>query len=141
MRACAGLGLLTYDGDGRFSVTAMGALLRTDAPGTLRDTALVFGAPGHWLPWGQLPEAVRAGGTQAASVLGAGLFDYLSGRPEEEAQFAGSMGEITGSLTADAARAIDTSGVRLAADIGGATGELVRELMRANPKLGGLVFD
>src|ERR1700761_1825490 len=42
MRACAGLGLLTYDGDGRFSVTAMGALLRADAPGTLRDTALVF---------------------------------------------------------------------------------------------------
>jgi hypothetical protein len=141
MRACAGLGLLSYDGDGNFSVTPMGALLHSGSPDTLRDTALVFGAPGHWLPWGQLPEAVRKGGTQAPAVLGAELFDYLSGQPAEEAQFSGSMGEITGSLTADAARAVDATGVRLAADIGGAAGELVRELMRSTPGLRGLVFD
>jgi len=47
MRACAGLGLLSYDGDGRFAVTPMGALLTTGVPGSLRDHALVFGAPGH----------------------------------------------------------------------------------------------
>jgi hypothetical protein len=78
MRACAGLGLLDYDGDGRFSVTRTGSLLRSGVPGSLRDTALVFGAPGHWLPWGQLPEAVRKGSTQAAAALGADLFDYLA---------------------------------------------------------------
>jgi hypothetical protein len=54
MRACAGLGLLASDGDGRFSVTPAGALLQSGVPGSLRDHALAFGAPGHWLPWGQL---------------------------------------------------------------------------------------
>src|SRR5580700_6746833 len=63
MRACAGLGLLGYDGAGRFSVTPAGALLGSGVPGSLRDHALAFGAPGHWLPWGQLPEAVRKGVT------------------------------------------------------------------------------
>ena len=141
MRACAALGLLAYEGDGRFSVTAMGALLRAGGPGTLRDTALVFGAPAHWLTMGALPEAVRKGGTQAPAVLGGNLFDYLAAHPEEAAQFSGSMGELTGSLTADAARTIDAGGVKLAADVGGATGELVRELMRANDGLQGMVVD
>jgi SAM-dependent methyltransferase len=141
MRACATLGLLAYDGDGRFSVTPVGELLRADVPGSLRDHALAFGAPGHWLPWGQLPEAVRAGGTQAESVLGAGLFDYLAGQPAEAAQFANSMEALTGALAADAAAVIDATGVSLAVDVGGGTGQLVRELMRANDGVHGIVLD
>jgi SAM-dependent methyltransferase len=141
LRTCAALGLLTRDDDGRYAVTATGALLQSGVPGSLRDHALAFGAPGHWLPWGQLPEAVRKGGTQAAAVLGAGLFDYLAGQPEEAAQFAASMEALTGSLAADAARVIDVTGVALAVDVGGGTGQLVRELLRANDGLSGMVLD
>jgi len=141
MRACAGIGLLALDEDGHFSVTPSGSLLRTGAPGSLRDTALVFGAPAHWLPWGRLPEAVRAGQTQAAAVLGAGLFDYLASQPEEAAQFSASMAEITATNATDVAQVIDTAGVSIAVDVGGATGEVVRELMRADGKLRGVVID
>jgi hypothetical protein len=141
MRACVGLGLLAHDDDGRFSVTATGALLQSGVPGSLREHALAFGAPGHWLPWGQLPEAVRKGGTQAGAVLGAGLFDYLAGQPEEEAQFAASMQALTGAIATDAARVIDVTGVSLAVDVGGGTGELVRALLRANEGLRGAVLD
>jgi hypothetical protein len=141
MRACAGLGLLAYEGDGRFSVTPAGALLRSGVAGSLREHALAFGAPGHWLPWGQLPEAVRKGGSQAAAVLGADLFTYLAGQPEEEAQFAASMQALTGAIATDAARVIDTARVSLAVDVGGGTGELIRALMRANDGLHGAVLD
>jgi hypothetical protein len=141
MRACAAHGLLACDDDGRFAVTPTGELLRSGVPGSLRDHALAFGAPGHWLPWGQLPEAVRKGGTQAAAVLGDDLFDYLAGQPEEEAQFAASMEALTGGVAADAARVIDVCGASLAVDVGGGTGQLVRELMRANDGLHGLVLD
>ncbi|HEY6493266.1 MAG TPA: methyltransferase [Trebonia sp.] len=141
MRACAGLGLLAHEGDGCFSVAPAGALLRSGVPGSLREHALAFGAPGHWLPWGQLPEAVRKGGSQAAAVLGADLFTYLAGQPEEEAQFAASMQALTGAIATDAARVIDVAGVSLAVDVGGGTGELVRALMRANDGLHGAVLD
>ena len=141
MRACVGLGLLAHEDDGRFSVTTAGALLQSGVPGSLRGHALAFGAPGHWLPWGQLPEAVRKGGSQAAAVLGAGLFDYLAGQPEEEAQFAASMQALTGAIAADAAKVIDVTGVSLAVDVGGGTGELVRALLRASDGLHGLVLD
>src|SRR3984957_2970308 len=126
MRACAGLGLLADEGDGLFSVTPAGALLQSGVPGSLRDHALAFGAPGHWLPWGQLPEAVRKGGTQAAAVLGTGLFDYLAGQPEEAAQFAASMEALTGAVATDAAQVIDARGVSLAVDVGGGGGGLGR---------------
>jgi hypothetical protein len=36
---------------------------------------------------------------------------------------------------------IDVAGVSLAVDVGGATGDLIRELMRVNPGLRGLVID
>src|SRR5580692_3045920 len=141
MRACAGLGLLGYEGDGRFSVAPAGALLGSGVPGSLRDHALAFGAPGHWLPWGQLPEAVRKGVTQAPAVLGDELFGYLAGQPEESAQFSASMEALTGALAADAARLIDAAGVSLAVDVGGGTGQLVRELMRGNAGVHGMVLD
>ena len=141
MRACVGLGLLAHEDDGRFSVTTAGALLQSGVPGSLRGHALAFGAPGHWLPWGQLPEAVRKGGSQAAAVLGADLFDYLAGQPEEEAQFAASMQALTGAIAADAAKVIDVTGVSLAVDVGGGTGELVRALLRGSDGLHGLVLD
>jgi hypothetical protein len=141
MRACTMLGLLNNDGEGRFSVTSAGALLRDGVPGSLRDTALVFGAPGHWLPWGQLPEAVRQGRTQATRVLGADFFWYLAGQPEEEAQFSAAMAAITAAIAADVAKVIDVSGVSLAVDVGGGSGELIRELMRVTPGLRGTVID
>src|SRR6202012_5815683 len=107
----------------------------------LRAAWVALGAPGHWRPGGQLPEAVRKGGTQAAAVLGADLFTYLAGQPEEEAQFAASMQALTGAIATDAARVIDVTGVSLAVDVGGGTGELVRALLRSHDGLQGAVLD
>ncbi len=42
---------------------------------------------------------------------------------------------------ADAARVIDTAGVKLAVDVGGATGSLLHLLQLANPTLRGIIFD
>jgi hypothetical protein len=119
----------------------MGGLLRSGVPGSMRDSALAFTAPGHWLPWGRLPDAVRQGGTQAHVVLGKDAFEYLAAHPTEEMWFARAMAAITSVVSAQAAQVIDTSGVSLAVDVGGGTGELVRALMHANPALRGHVTD
>src|ERR1700761_1904449 len=52
MRACAAFGLMTIDGNGRFSATPLLMTLRRDAPGSLRDTAISQCGLGHWAPWG-----------------------------------------------------------------------------------------
>jgi SAM-dependent methyltransferase len=44
-------------------------------------------------------------------------------------------------VAAEAARVIDTAGIGIAADIGGAAGALLHALLRANPGLAGIVLD
>jgi O-methyltransferase domain len=48
---------------------------------------------------------------------------------------------MTSVAGAEATRVIDTSGVRLAVDVGGASGDLLHDLMEVNPNLEGVVFD
>jgi hypothetical protein len=141
MRACASLGLLSHDGERRFSMTPMGELLRSDTPGSLRESALSAGSPAFWLPWGRLPEAVRTGQSQVRTALGMTAMDYFAEHPDEAAHFTASMSSLTSGAVDQLVRLIDTSGTSLAVDVGGADGELVRGLMRANPDLHGQVFD
>jgi hypothetical protein len=48
MRSLAGLGVLTEDGQHRFSLTPLGEALRAGAPGAERATVLTFGSDFFW---------------------------------------------------------------------------------------------
>ena len=54
LRALAGLGVFAGDDDGRFSLTPMGNLLRSDVPGSARAIATYVCDPWSWKPWGDL---------------------------------------------------------------------------------------
>jgi hypothetical protein len=103
--------------------------------------ALTVGAPGFWLPWGRLTEAVRKGETQVQHALGMNLFDYYTANPAEGAAFVSGMSSLTEPVLEEAVRVVDTTGTSLAVDVGGGDGSLLRSLMRADPNLRGLVFD
>jgi hypothetical protein len=135
------LGLLAYEGDGYFATTPMGRLLRTDIDNSLRDMAMAWGSPGHWLPWGHVTDAVRKGRSQVRQALGMNLFEHFTANPAEGATFVSGMSAITRPVRSEAARVIDTSGVSLAIDVGGGDGSLLHSLMSANPQLRGTVFD
>jgi hypothetical protein len=141
MRACVSIGLLRRTGDRGFAVTPTGDLLRSDVPGSLRDSALTFAAPGHWLPWGKLPDAVRQGRSQAESVLGTDVFGYFASHPEESRAFSGAMSAFSEQVVSDVVRLLDTRNATVVTDIGGAHGVLLRGLLSAHPGLNGCVFD
>jgi hypothetical protein len=141
LRACVCVGLATVDGDGRFSATSLLGTLSRDAPGSLRNMALVNGGPGYWLPWGKLAEAVRTGERQTMPTLGRELWDHYAARPDEGAAFTDLMSELSATMAEEAAGLIDTRATRVAADIGGAAGVLLHALMAANPELEGVLLD
>ncbi|MEI9975000.1 MAG: methyltransferase [Ignavibacteriota bacterium] len=141
LRACASLGLLTYDGKSRFAATPLLDTLRKDHPKTLRGLALSMAAPGHWLPWGRFADAVKSGRSQTIAALGAELFDYFTANTEEGNTFTDAMTNMTSSVAEEMARVIDTTAVEVVADIGGAGGALLHALLRANPGVRGVVFD
>ncbi len=141
-RACAALGLVTSVDDEHFAgKPLLNTLLKGD-PTSLRGFALALAAPGHWLPWGRFPDAVRGGDRQVNAALGAEtIFDYYATRPGEAAAFTAAMSNLSAPEAAEIAKVIDTEGVHQALDIGGADGEVIRAMMRANPVLRGGVFD
>jgi hypothetical protein len=140
MRSCASLGLLAYDG-GQFTTTAVGELLGEGVPGSLREAALVQGAYGHWQALGLLPQAVRAGHSQARAALGMDGFEYFAQHPDEAALFSKAMSNLTDLVIQDTIRLLDLGGATTVLDVGGASGALVLALMAEHPQIRGQVLD
>lgn len=143
LRACAALHLVTYEqASARFAGTALLDTLRRDSPHSLRDLLLVQTAPGHWRSWGRFTDSVRAGTTQFEAALGSrDIWAYFEQNPEEGQLFGAAMTNLSAPIIREAAAVIDTTDIGLVADIGGANGAFVYELLTRNPKLRGLVFD
>jgi O-methyltransferase domain/Dimerisation domain len=143
LRACTSLKLVTYEpASGRFAGTALLDTLRRDSPHSLRNLALVQTAPGHWQSWGRFTDSVRAGATQFEAALGyRDIWAYFEQNPTEGQLFGAAMTDLSAPVVREAARVIDTTGVGLVADIGGANGAFVYELLARNDKLRGIVFD
>jgi hypothetical protein len=141
MRACVVIGLLTADDQGRFHGTALLDTLRKDRPGSLRGLALATTLPGQWLAWNEFSASVRDGQTQVAKALGGDFFDYLERHPAEARDFSDGLTSTTALWTSTAAKVIDTTGVGVVADIGGANGSLLHLLLEDNPALQGIILD
>jgi SAM-dependent methyltransferase len=141
LRASADVGLVAVLPDGRFYLTPLGELLRSNVPGSMRNPAIALTAPGHWLPWGRLAEAVRHGERQTVAALGHELFDYYAANPSEGSAFTGTMANHSDAIAKEIAQALDTSAVTHVVDIGGASGTIIGALLEANAALLGTILE
>jgi hypothetical protein len=129
-----------YDGK-KFTATPLLGTLQSDVPGSLHGLAIALTSPGFWQPWGRFTDAIRTNTPQTFSTLGIGIWEYYKEHPEEGAAFTRATHGLTSRIVEEVVGLIDTSKVKLAADIGGASGTLVHGLMVANPDLHGIVVD
>jgi SAM-dependent methyltransferase len=127
--------------DGRFTLTPLGGILRTDAVGSMRDLAIALTAPGHWLPWGRLLDAVRRGERQTPAALGQELFEYYANNPAEGHAFTGAMSNSSVPIADELAEVLDTSSARWVVDVGGASGAIIAALLEKNPSLEGIILE
>lgn len=142
LRACVALELVSYDSEtDRFAATSLLDTLHGSTRGTLANWAMVQTAPGHWKSWGAATEAVRVGSSRTAEVLGSPLFDYFTGTNGEGELFSAAMTDLTAAIGTEAAAVIDTAGVAVAVDVGGANGTFVHEIMMRDPRVSGVVLD
>jgi len=68
-------------------------------------------------------------------------FEYFEHHPDEAAVFDEAMGSFTAMTAIAVAGAYDFSSMRKVVDVGGGQGALLAGILRANPKLHGVVFD
>jgi hypothetical protein len=140
LRALATLGLCSEDEQGRYAVTPSGELLCEAHAQSVRAWALLVGGS-IWQRWAELDQSVRSGLSHRRRHGVENDFDDLAHSPAAAAQFYRAMVDITRSVAGPVARAIDPRGIQCVVDVGGGSGELLAQVLGANPTLRGVLFD
>lgn len=141
LRAAATAGLVTENANGTFALTPLGDCLRRDVPYSIRDFLIAETAPGHWLPWGRLHDAVKSGAAVATETLGMPVWEYYAKNQEEGLTFARGMGNLSAMVSADVAPLYDPSRFTTIVDVGGSQGVLLNALLARAPNARGILFD
>jgi SAM-dependent methyltransferase len=141
LRALVACDLLEQHEPESFRLTALGTLLRSDVPGSLRSLAVMHGGETTWRPWGELLHAVRTGTNAFEHVFGMGAFAYSALHPERAARFDAYMADLTQRSVAAIVAGHDFSRYRRIVDVGGGNGVLLSSILAAIPQAEGAIFD
>jgi hypothetical protein len=140
-RALTTINILTEDAQGGFATTAMGELLSSDHPQSMRPMAILMGSPFVWRPWGELSEAIVTGMPAFDQVYGETFFEYFGRRPEDASVFNEAMSGATSDQLPAILAAYDFSGFSKIADVGGGQGALLRGILEQYPNATGVLCD
>jgi SAM-dependent methyltransferase len=142
LRLLVSVGVLEEPEPGSFALTPLGDLLREDAPGSMRASVSLFAGVGIQDSWKELEYCVRTGEPAFRKHSpDADAFAQMAQNPEAAANFDKAMATFAPQTAAAIAAAYDFSAFRTVADVGGGNGALLIGILRANPKLRGIVFD
>jgi precorrin-6B methylase 2 len=139
LRAVAELAVVTELDGRRFALTALGDLLRSDVPGSLRAWATMIGMPFWHRTWSELYEVARTGEPSFIRANGADFFEHLAANPEDARAFEAGMSSLYTYRTVIGA--YNLSKFSTIVDIGGGSGAVLAETLAANPHLRGVLFD
>jgi|GEM_PF-149585 len=146
LRALASLGLLNETDKRQFTLTERGAVLRTDAPDSLRSMAMLEGGPEHWAIWKHVPTIVREGKQNAfMREYGQMAFDWARAHPDGYGAVFGramsGFSAIQSSWALAALRDYDFSQIKGWCDVAGGHGHMMCAFLKKYPHLNGVVFD
>jgi hypothetical protein len=141
MRGVASVGVFTMESGGRFALTPVGEVLRSDVPGSMRSMMIAEMARGHWLPWGEIDHSVRTGTPAATKVLGMPIFDYYRAHPEEGNHFAQAMSGMSAMALQAVLASYSFEGARKVVDVGGSHGAFLAAVLKREAQARGVLFD
>ncbi len=141
LAAASAYGLVSRDTAGRYSLTEVGELLRSDVPGSARGLAVGFFGPPIWEIFGRLTDVVRNPEPVNPAAPG-GVYGYYARHPEQAMWFARAMGRFTAVLVSQLTQAefrpLTTGRI---VDVGGSRGTLLAYLLQALPTARGVLLD
>jgi hypothetical protein len=91
--------------------------------------------------WAQLLHGAKTGEIPFLKAHGYPFFEYLEKHPEDLKIFGESMTSVSSTENPTIAAAYNFSGIRTLVDVGGGNGSLLATILKANPKLKGVLFD
>jgi hypothetical protein len=141
LRTLSSIAVFREAPSGHFAITPLGATLRSDAPNSVRDRAIYYGASEMWRVWGNLLRSVKTGQSACEHVHGVSFYEYLARHPNVGVPFNRYMSKTSEQHNAAILESYDFSGLRTLVDIGGGFGGTLAAILRAYPTLRGILFD
>src|SRR5205823_1328129 len=142
LRFLVSRGIFTRGSDGRFVNNAVTDVLRADHPDSMRDWVLFIGASWHAQIWSRADHSVRTGHSATESAFGVPFFDYVQTQnPGAGAQFDAAMAAGSRLQAQLLVRQYDFAGIGSVCDVGGGTGTVLAEVLKASATARGTLFD
>jgi hypothetical protein len=141
LRVLVSVGILEEIAPHRFGLTPKGQLLQEGVPGSVYTTALFFGSPRARKIWENLLYSVQTGKSANQHAFGVPTWQYYAEHPEEAPIFYNFMTESSNQITPSLTTNYNFEGLKVVADIGGAQGNMLAAVLKANPHLKGILFD
>ena len=141
LRALCSIGVFGEQSGRVFHLTAVGHLLRSDVPGSLRDVTIFMGEDWHWNVWGQTLHSVKTGSEAWSRVHGQTVFPYFESNPEAAKIFDDAMSSFSTLASKAVVDAYDFSSLNVLVDVAGGQGRLLTTILNATPDLRGVLFD
>jgi 2,7-dihydroxy-5-methyl-1-naphthoate 7-O-methyltransferase len=142
MRFLVARGVFAEPSPHLFANNSVSRLLQDDDPARLRRWLDLEGAAGAMdRAYGGLLETVRTGQPAYPSVHGRGLWEDLASDAGLAASFASLMEAHSSQLAEDVVRGYAWNNADLVVDVGGGSGTLLAEVLRAHPHMQGLLID
>jgi hypothetical protein len=137
LAALADAGVLRQTAADRFELSQMGEYLRSDVPGSVHATAVLYGTEVYW-SFGGLLDTVRTGRPAFTDRFDQPFYEYLSGHPGLAVTFNAAMSAAP-EPPSPATDLFD--GARTMVDIGGGDGGLLAEALGRRPELHGVLVE
>jgi hypothetical protein len=141
LRTLASFGVFAETKGGRFKLTPLAATLQKTVPGSMYGAAVMMGEKYRDDGWAQLLHGVKTFETPFLKAHGVSHFEYLEKHPEDLKIFGEAMTSLSLNENSAIAAAYKFSGIRTLVDVGGGFGSLLAAILKANPKLKGVLFD
>jgi hypothetical protein len=141
LRYLAFAGVFEED-EGRYGLTPMASLLRSDDPGTLRaELSIAADDRALWWSAGEFLHTVLTGQTAYDHVYGMSLWEAVRASGAASARFQAAMAESLSGLVSDLLEFYDWQGVTTLADLGGGSGTVLGLLLSARTSMRGILVD
>jgi hypothetical protein len=141
LRLLISRGIFAQRNDGRYQLTPLADVLRSDAPVSMAAMARLIGAPQHREHWSLLTEAIKTGASVYPTLRGKSYFDYMSDEPEFGHLFNDAMTSASGLEIGPVVDACDFTQYRTIVDVAGGHGSLLAAILASAPNAQGVLYD
>jgi len=141
LRMLVAMDIFNQDDTGRIGLAPLGATLRSDTPGSMRDRAMYATSPEMWAVWGQLTKCVETGRSGVEHAYGEEFYSLLSHTPGVANVFDRFMSKTSEVHAQALVDAYDFSRFQTIVDVGGGQGRTLAAILTANLGVLGILFD